>query len=376
MRRNKIKPSLCALGVGLGFFLSTSSYANASELNRGVSFDALVADNADLPAVQIYKAESAVKSGDFNAAVSAYMQAVKKGQTEAAFNIANLVKQGKVNGAVLSSSLSQLADLAATNANISYFLGVYYKEISNPENLTESFKWFNNALSLGNVNAAPFVASYISSGLKVANQTYTHANAASMLKLAADKGDYEAAYQLANLIYKDPSVVKNMEVALRYYTAAAEHGVSNARYMVAYMQEYGIGCKKNVRMAVVNYKMVLDTSFEKPIVKADAANQLARIYMYGKSDVAQDRLQGILFLSKSASLGSIEANTKLGLLNLYGADDYKVNVDSAIKYLTFASKGNSKIATNTLYQIYENGLYGVPVNTDEAAKYKLKMLNL
>lgn len=376
MKKIKINPIASVFGIGLSMILSSASAASASSLNHGVTFNGLVMDDVNLPAIKIYKAELDIKSGDYNSAVRNYIEAVKDGQTSAAFNVANLVKQGKVSGSVLESSLAQLSALAVSNANISYFLGVYYKEISKKPDLNTSFKWFNNALSLGNIEAAPFVAEYVSSGLAIANQMYTHDNAASMLKLAADKGDFEAAFKLASMIYGDPKVVKNMGIALKYFTVAAKNSIGNSLYMIAYMNEYGIGCDKNVANATSEYKRVLETASQTKATKSDAANQLARIYMYGKGNVAQDRLKGILFLSKSAELGNIEANTKLGLLNLYGADDYKVNVDAAIKHLKTASQGGSKVAMNTLYQIYKNGLYGVPVNTDEAAKYNLMLLNL
>ena len=373
---NKMNTKAYSVGLGLSLLMFGSVSANASALNKGVTFGGLVSSDANLPAIKIYEAEVDVRNGAYDAAVMHYMQAVKDGQVAAAFNIASIVEKNAVSGDVLKSSIKQLSSLAVSDSNVAYFLGVYYKEISKKPNETESFKWFNASLSMGNTDAAPFVAGYITSGLKAASQMYTHDNAASMLKLSADKGDFESAYKLASMVYGDPLVVKNMHVAFKYYTQASKHEYMDSLYMLGYMNEYGISKTADVAVAVRMFKQSLESASVNEAFKAKSANQLARIYMYGKGNVQQDRLQGILYLSKAAKLGSIDANTKIGLLNLYGADDYKVNVDSAIGYLKVAASGGSKIAMNTLFQIYENGMYGVPVNNGIASEYKLKLLNL
>ena len=376
MNTNKINSALRLLSAVIAIASMSTASANANGIARGVTFQSLVSSDANLPAVKIYNAEQSVKDGHYDRAVLNYMDAIKSGQTSAAYNIAELIKAGKVNGSVLQSSLTDLSVLAAHDGNISYFLGVYYKEIAKNPDDKLSFKWLNNSLSLGCIDAAPMVAAYVLSGLGSANQMYTHENAASMLKLSADNGDFTSAYELAQMIYSDTLVAKNMQVAYQYYAIAASHEYKDSVFMLAYMNEFSLGCVSDIDKAVKMYKAVLDDPTYNKQTRADAANRLARIFMYGKGDVKQDRFNGVSFLTKAADLGQIEASTKLGLLKLYGDKSFKVDINSAIKRLKYASTGGSKIATNTLYQIYENGLYGVNVDSQLASKYKLKMINI
>ena len=377
---NNSKLSVISRLIGVGVLslplITASAHTQSSHVREGVSFQSLVDNDVNLPAVKIYSAEEDVKSGHFNRAVINYMDAIKDGQTQAAFNIAKLIKSGKVSGTVLSNSLNDLSTLAVSDKNISYFLGVYYKEIADVQDRNLSFKWLNNALSLGCIDAAPIIAEYVSSGLKVANQMYSHENAASMLKLSADSGSISSAYSLAEMIYNDKLVSKNMKAARHYYSIAADENYKGSLYMVAYMTEFGLGCKKDVKKAVDMYKIVLTNPTCSDKTRGDAGDRLASILMYGKDGIPKNRLNGITFLVQSADFGQVGANAKLGLLYLYGDRDFKINVDAAIKRLVFASSKGSEVATNTLYQIYKNGLYGVPEDSKMASKYKLKLLNI
>ncbi|PSV01160.1 tetratricopeptide repeat protein [Photobacterium kishitanii] len=342
--------------------------------HEGVSFKQLVDSDANLPAIKIYKAEQSILNGNYDKAVNFYIDAIKDGQVDAVHNISDIMIKKKVHGETLKNAISTISFIASKDVNLSFFLGVYYKDIVDHPDLSMSFKWFNNALSLGSIQSAPYVAQLVLDGQKDARLIYSYDNAASMLKLAADKGgDSDAAYTLANLLFTTDQgkVQKNLKVAKIYFEKAAIENYKDSTYKIGYMYEYGLGTEPNIEKSITMYNRALETSGA-----ADANNRLARIYLYGKDGIKINKIKGVVFLTRAANMGQIDANGKLGTMYLYGSDGVKVDIDEAIKRLEYAADKGYKLAASTLYNIFKDGLYGVQPNIDLATKYHNKMLSI
>lgn len=99
--------------------------------------------------------------------------------------------------------------------------------------------------SASNPNAA---ADLVAQGKKLV-KTFKPEQAVTLFKQAANQGNVEACYQLAELYYNGNGVAKNFATAKSYYQRAAEAGMAEAQYMMGVMARNGQGGEKDFTVA-------------------------------------------------------------------------------------------------------------------------------
>ena len=145
----------------------------------------------------------------------------------------------------------------------------------------------------------------------------------------------------------------NAVLASKLYKVAAEKGDPMAQYNIGVCYANGYGVDKNELMA---FKFFQDSAIQKTAI---AQYALAECYFYGRG-CKKDENQEVYWLKKAADQSLSAAEWLLGMYCLRNREN-----DEAIRYLYNAKKGGVADASFALGQCYEFGI-GVERNLDQA----------
>lgn len=331
---------------------------------ESASFAQMVKDDLPFPAVQVYKAESAELSGDYDTAAKHYIKAIQLSYTKAVGNIAHLIDERQLSEGVSQASAKEIEKLASEDLMLSLFLGDFYENDPLSKSLNDAFFWYNNAMRLGSVDAMERVATFTLNSLGGADRIYSYIDALTMYRKVVDvKATPEIALRIADTLYEGNLIQRDFAMAKDYYEVAEKGGLADASYKLGYMYEKGLGVDVNMSEAVDHYNRALTGESAR-----EAYYRLARINLYG-DDSLKDPIQGYTLLKKSASLGQVDAQYKLGLMHLYGTEFVKADTSLAVKYFDQASQSGFRMATIKLMDIYSYGAAGI-----EPSKVKVREL--
>ncbi|ELP6119075.1 TPA: sel1 repeat family protein [Vibrio vulnificus] len=346
--------------ISLSILMGISFHSTANEL-RPVSFGELVETNASLPSVQLYIAEQAEDKGDYSKAVKHYKRAIETGIEQASHNVANLLKEGHLNGGAQIEAIKITEQISKNDPEMSIFLANLYLHHESGEYEKNAFQWLNNAARLKSVKAYYPLAKLIFEKKGGANLHYSDTNAAQLLKMAAESDKNPvAAYEFANILREGNLLQPNDQQARKFYQLAVKNGYEEASYQLGYMSEMGIGGPVDIEVAIQNYNIALTTP-----TRTEALYRLARIYMYGTSGEAVDFVRGRTLLKRAADEGSSEANYKLGMMYFTGTEGYAMNVKKGLEHLNRSSELGFRLATMKLLQIYSAGENGIKPSASE-----------
>lgn len=325
----------------------------ATEVPRS-SFDEMVKSNLDFPAVHVYKAEVAEGMGDYDSSAMSYIAAMKLGYLDVIGNIADLISTRKLSPEINLLSAKEVEKMASDNVELSFFLGQFYADETINQNARDSFFWYHNAMRLGSIDATKKVADYTVARFGGADEFYSQTDALSMYRNVVDKkGTPQLSLKIADTLYAGERVSRNLTQAYKYYTIAAEGGVSEAYFRLAYMTEKGLGVKSDKAESIPFYHKALATEH-----KAEAYYRLGRIHLYSDG-LLNEPVKGYSYLAKAAEHGHVDAQYKLGLMHFYGTEFVQANVTMALKYFDSASLNGFEMATLKLIDIYSSGASGV-----------------
>jgi TPR repeat protein len=330
------------------FAISTSAVFAAPPANKGVSFEMMALNDSQLPAIQIYLAERATERNEYGLAANKYIRSIELGISTAVWNLMKFVNDDKLSGSELKQTLQKIKAMATDNVQLSLFLADYYHSTDNHN--SEAFHWMNNSMRLGTDGVSEIMANYILDGVGGADEHYTAAEAATLLRKSSDEGSGSAAFKLAQLFDNGEVISKNLGQARHYYEVAAERGQIEAFYRLAYFKEHGIGGKADPSGAIKLYSSLLNTEFA-----PEVHYRMSRIFMYNESTFENSRIDGLAHLIKAAELGDSDALYKVGVASYYGSDGFKVNISKAIEHLAASAHKGNKLAAQRLVQIYTNG---------------------
>lgn len=320
----------------------------AAQTQKPVSFEMMAAKNVQLPAVQIYLAEQSASKQEFDVASMKYIKAIELGVSQAVWNLMAFVDRGKLDGKELASALKKIKSMAQEDSELSLFLANYYHDRDEYEN--EAFHWMNNSLRLGSKGVGEFLAGYILNEIGGAESHYSDIEAATLLKVSVDEGSGSAAFKLAKMFDDGGVVQRNLGQARFYYDIAAERGVIEANYRLAYFKEHGIGGDVDIKGAERLYKQLIQTE-----MSGDVHYRLSRLYMNNDDVFVNSRIDGVSHLIKAAELNNSDALYKVGVATYYGSNGFKININKAIESLKKSAYRGNKLAAQRLVQIYKNG---------------------
>lgn len=327
--------------------------SNASEM-KSVTFADLASANAQLPALQVYLAESDIQKGNYDSAANHYLNAIRHDLTAVSANLTSLIKDKKLTKDVMEQAVKEISSLAQNDSNLSYFLGDFYENNKVSENYSNAFFWYNNAMRLGSVNALKKVADLVLDNKGGSEKVYSVVDALTMYKkYTDDTKDPVVALKIAEAVFNGELVERDYFVANKYYELAVSKGAYEGSYNLGYIYEKGLGVEVDLEKAIVHYRESLSSETAK-----DSYYRLARIYLYGEGKLSNP-IVGYSYLVKAADLGLVEAQYKLGLLSFYGSEFVKVDIEKAISYFNMASDAGYKLATLKLVDIYTQGASGI-----------------
>jgi TPR repeat protein len=179
---------------------------------------------------------------------------------------------------------------------------------------------------------------------------------AEWLYKAAIQGYPEAQFSLAGLYMAGTGVPKDSSVAVHWLHVAAQQGYAEAQHSLGYAYATGQGVAKDPIEAARWYRAAAEQG------QGDAQNDLGVLYATGVG-VELDAGRAETLLSAPAAEGSFEA--KSNLVRIAAATEEKK--DDLSDYLKAANAGDSD-AQSMLGAFYDGGV-GVPMDAREAARW-------
>lgn len=154
----------------------------------------------------------------------------------------------------------------------------------------------------------------------------------------------------------------NYEQALRSWLPIAEKDNADAQYNLGILYQKGLGVEKNPKTAFIWYKRASANGH------SDAMYNLGIMYNKGRV-VYRSPKDAVKWWRKSAQLGNAEAQFNLGVEYFYGRKIGKDIPKALMWWKKSAGQGN-RSARAALYQAYNEGLYGIEKNPQEANRWK------
>lgn len=170
------------------------------------------------------------------------------------------------------------------------------------------------------------------------------------LKLAAEKGEAQAQYELARKLSTGDGVDKDETAAVGWYTKAAEQNHVDAQVDLGYMYNRGLGTKQNYPESAKWYRKAAEQG------DADGQSNLGIMYENGRG-VEKNLKAAVKWYEKSAAQRNSDGQNNLGRMYEKGWGVEK-NIKTAVQwYEKSAAQGNQHGQYN-LALMYEYG-YGV-----------------
>ena len=241
---------------------------------------------------------------------------------------------------------------------------------------------------------------------KDAEELYAKACAASgakrvmLLQKAADVGSLEAMYDLADAYYDGEGVDKNMSLAIKWMTKAADAGYIKAQTSLGATYFHGMeGLEQNYALsekylmlaakkdntdaqAFISFLYIVMEDYEKALFWARKAAQmehpqacfaLGKIYDEGLG-VEVDHKEGLKWFEKAAKNGDADAQNTVG--NIYlNADYVKNDPKKAFKYYQMAAAQGHLDGMANLGYCYQEGI-GTNMNIMSAEEWLRKAADI
>ena len=154
----------------------------------------------------------------------------------------------------------------------------------------------------------------------------------------------------------------NYEQALRLWLPLAEKDNADAQYNLGVLYMKGLGVEKNLKTAFIWFKRASSNDH------SDAMFNLGTMYNKGKGIYHSPENADQWWL-KAAELGNAAAQYNIAVKYAYGGSLGK-DIDEAIKWWKKSALQGNKDARAALHKTYTEGLFGIPVNPQEAKRWK------
>ena len=170
-------------------------------------------------------------------------------------------------------------------------------------------------------------------------------------KTAAERGDAEAQYRLADCYAKAKGVERDYEKAFGWMMKSAEQGYPLARLCIGLYYEGGIGVRKDHAEA----KKRVEESFDAVLKLAEQGDAEVQLYLatcYGMGIGAEmDKKKALEWNRKAAENGNEQAQKNVGLVYLM----QERNAKEAVKWLRMAAENGEQESVLLCGLIYWGG---------------------
>ena len=196
------------------------------------------------------------------------------------------------------------------------------------------------------------------------------------LKLAAERGDVSAQFNLGWIYDNGEGIPQDYVEAAKWYQMAAEQGNALAQYMLGEMYLTGKGVLQDDDEAFKWYRMAAEQEdvealkwFRMAAEQGDTSAQynLGRIYDNGEG-VPQDYVEAVKWYRMAAERGHIWAQDWLGWIYKDGREGVPQDYAEAVKWYRMAAEQGHASAQYSLGKMYHSG-EGIPQDYEEVVKW-------
>ena len=214
-----------------------------------------------------------------------------------------------------------------------------------------SFECLSRAIDLGSQEALSFVSSY-GSGL-IAQKHASLELALKWYTIAAERGNKEAQCNLGTMYRKGKGVEQDYAKALEWYTKSAEQGFAMAQKALGFMYSNGLGAEKDYKQSFFWHTKAAE--------QGDAYSQRVIGSMYYRGLVVeQDYGKALEWYTKSAEQGNVLAQRSVGHMYYMGLGVGR-DFGKAKEWYTKAAEQGDAFSQRVLGRM---SLYGFGVNKD------------
>ena len=168
---------------------------------------------------------------------------------------------------------------------------------------------------------------------------------------AAERGDAEAQYRLADCYAKANGVERDLKKAFGWMLKSAEQGYPKAQMCIGFYYESGLGVRKDPAEA----EKWIKQSFDAVLKLAEQGDSEAQFYLatcYGSgSGVEMDEKKALEWNRKAAENGNEQAQKNVGLVYLM----QERNAKEAVKWLRMAAENGEQESVLLCGLIYWGG---------------------
>lgn len=230
------------------------------------------------------------------------------------------------------------------------------------ENYTEALTCFQKAAEAGNAEAEYNIANFYADGIGVAEDIEM---AAEWLKKAAEKDYPEAQNALAAMYYRGIGLPQDFEKAAKWAKKAASYDIEGSQFILASLYFAGKGVPQDFDKAAELFLKVENKGGD--LVK-EAQSLLFIMYLKGLG-VPQNDDKAAEMLRNASDLTLAEAQFKIGDIYNQGDADLEIAVDvkKAVRWFRMAAENGDAQAQNYMGIAYYQGKSVTKSVTD--AKY-------
>ena len=298
----------------------------------------------------------------FDKAEKGFLNAVERGDTEAAFKLANfyMFRDNEQNTIRYYEKAVEQGHTKAMIGLCNCYLSGYGVEMDRDK----SVNLIRKAAELGDAEAQGILGRVYLKGLPGSSVEADLAEFVKWCRKGAEGGDPDAQWNLAGCYENGLEVEKNLSEAAKWYLMAAEQGSAEAQYRVGMCYYTGQGVDRDILSAMLWFTYASDQGH------IDAQTQLAYCFESGQGANQDDEKAVKLYLA-AAEQGGAVAQRQLALFYYHG-DHVDQNFEEALKWWNMAVEQGFADAQADLGYIYANGECGVKQDMKKARKmYKL-----
>lgn len=184
------------------------------------------------------------------------------------------------------------------------------------------------------------------------------------LKEKAKSGDNISQYKLAVTYIEGKKIQKNVTEGCKWLEASAKAGNLNAQVLLGDQYSKGEGVPKNYEAAKSWYNKASQGKHP------DAMYKMGLLMIYAKRS-PESIAEGEAFIRESANNGNLNAQYELALIYLRGSENFSLDGEEALRWLTKAADKGHILAINKLGYLYSVGTSDkkVKINLEEAIRY-------
>ncbi|HEY9789362.1 MAG TPA: tetratricopeptide repeat protein [Candidatus Obscuribacterales bacterium] len=289
------------------------------------------------------------------AAVVWYKQGESDGDADAIFRLAECKSLGlgtPADNLAAMALYARAAGMGHSGAQLA-LADCYYFGEGLPQDVAQAATFYKKAADNGNAKAQFSLATMYDAGEGVEKDQEA---ALDYYRLAAENDHGFAQLSLAQH-FERRQTEKALTEAITWYERAAERGIAEAQFKLAWMYIEGVTQAPTADLP----RSLLTRAAEQQ--HGDASLALAKVLLAEGTDEAID--QAVSYLRVAASFDNAEAHYQLGTLLLNGNSRNSSNLDAA-EHFSIAAKQHHPGAQFSLGLMHLNGV-GVDENTDLAA---------